>query len=164
MLCPGRPASLGGRGLQAYYRTYAGLLAQLLRESMECGEIRPGDPHRLVVALIAHIEGVILLWVMAPQVVDLESQWQTSTDLMLRSLLPDGAAAPPAQETLHERFGCRTPTAQPTPRVESHPLATAYLDLPPGPGRSARAPVLAAPSHRLQDGQTAPKRAGSHLL
>jgi len=86
--------------IQAYYRTYADLLAQLLREGMERGEIRPGDPHRLAVALIAHIEGVILLWVMAPQVVDLESQWQTSTDLMLRSLLPDGAAAPPAQETL----------------------------------------------------------------
>lgn len=86
--------------LQAYYRTYADLLAQLLREGMERGEIRPGDPHRLAVALIAHIEGVILLWVMAPQVVALESQWQTSTDLMLRSLLPDGAAAPSAQETL----------------------------------------------------------------
>ena len=83
---------------QAYYRHYADLLAQLLREGMERGEIRAGDPHRLAVALIAHIEGVILLWVMAPQVVDLEAQWQTSADLLLRSLRPDGAGAPPAQE------------------------------------------------------------------
>ncbi len=85
---------------QAYYRHYADLLAQLLREGMERGEIRSGDPHRLAVALIAHIEGVILLWVMAPQVVDLEAQWQTSADLLLRSLRPDGASAPPPQEEL----------------------------------------------------------------
>lgn len=84
--------------LQTYYRAYADLLAQLLREGMARGEIRPDDPHRTAVALIAHIEGLILLWVMAPQVVDLEAQWQTSTDLLLRSLLPGEVAASPNPE------------------------------------------------------------------
>ena len=84
--------------LQTYYRAYADLLAQLLREGMARGEIRPDDPHRTAVALIAHIEGLILLWVMAPQVVDLEAQGQTSTDLLLRSLLPGEVAASPNPE------------------------------------------------------------------
>ncbi len=74
--------------LERYYQHYADLLAQLLQEGIARGELRPGDPYKQAVALIAQIEGLILLWVMAPSLVDLEAEWHTSLEILLRGLLP----------------------------------------------------------------------------
>lgn len=80
------------RVLERYYQHYANLLAQLLQEGIARDELRPGDPHKQAIALIAQVEGLILLWVMAPSLVDLEAEWRTSLEMLLRGLLPSASA------------------------------------------------------------------------
>jgi len=72
--------------LQAYYRRYREMLGELIAEGMARGEFRPVDPDLMAVALIAQFEGLMLLWVIAPDEHDLPTLWNPVVDEFLRAL------------------------------------------------------------------------------
>ena len=72
--------------LQDYYRQYSQALAALITEGIERGELCPGDPNLLARTVIAQFEGLLLLWVVAPQTFDLSTQWLPMAEHLIHSM------------------------------------------------------------------------------
>lgn len=70
----------------AYYREQEGLLATLLRQGAQAAEMRCEDPETAAVTLLALQEGLILRWMMEPDMTDWSAQAESSMRLWLRGL------------------------------------------------------------------------------
>ncbi len=83
------------KAIQAYYRRYRELLAQLLRQGVERGELRADlDADLTALALLAQFEGLALLWIIGPEELNIEQQWQAIAAQTLATLLPERARQP----------------------------------------------------------------------
>ena len=72
--------------LQRYYQRYYQLLDQLIEQGFARGEFRHGTAEAAAITLIAQLEGMGLLWAIAPELVPLADQSQAALGLLLRGL------------------------------------------------------------------------------
>jgi AcrR family transcriptional regulator len=73
--------------LQRYYQRYHQLLAQLFEQGFARGEFHHGTAEAAAITLIAQMEGLGLLWAVAPALVRLAEQSEAAIDLLLSGLL-----------------------------------------------------------------------------
>jgi AcrR family transcriptional regulator len=75
--------------LQKYYQRYHQLLAKLFEQGFARGEFHHGTADAAAITLIAQLEGVGLLWVIAPALVQLADQSESALDLLLSGLMAE---------------------------------------------------------------------------
>ena len=79
------------RALKVQFQTYLELMEPLIQQGIEQGEFRPVDVRQAALAAGAIIEGTLLLWIFAPDLVQLDDQLRAGLRLFL-----DGLAVPAA--------------------------------------------------------------------
>ncbi len=72
--------------LQKYYRNYRDVLAAMLAEGVAKGDFRPIDTEAAAMALIAQFEGLLLLWVISPDLFDLSEVWLIAAEHFIQGL------------------------------------------------------------------------------
>ena len=72
--------------LRTFYQTYLNIFGQLVQEGIENGEWKPVSVQETAVTLISLMEGVILLWNIYPEDVDMGRQMETAVQLILDGL------------------------------------------------------------------------------
>jgi AcrR family transcriptional regulator len=75
--------------LQRYYQRYHQLLAQLFEQGFARGEFHHGTAEAAAITLIAQLEGMGLLWGIAPELVPLAGRSETALDLLLSGLMAE---------------------------------------------------------------------------
>jgi AcrR family transcriptional regulator len=73
--------------IQNYYQRYQRRLADLLQQGYDTGEFHSGTAEQIAVILIAQLEGLALMWAIAPQVVAPREQVAVAIDVLLRGLI-----------------------------------------------------------------------------
>lgn len=73
--------------LQHYYQRYHRLLTQLIEQGFARGEFRHGAADTAALTLIGQLEGLGLLWAIAPELVRLADQSASALDLLLGGLM-----------------------------------------------------------------------------
>jgi AcrR family transcriptional regulator len=72
--------------LQAHFQNYETKIADLVAQGSANGEFRTVDSHATAKTIIALFEGVLLIWAISPELVDLETQVATAVQLLLQGL------------------------------------------------------------------------------
>lgn len=72
--------------LQDYYDSYRTTLQDLVEEGIDRGTFRAVDPAAATTTIIAAFEGLILLWAIHPEAIDLKEQVKESVRLLLTGL------------------------------------------------------------------------------
>ncbi len=72
--------------LVRFISRYRDLIEELVSQGIDSGEWRPVDPRTTADTLIALIEGVLLVWVIAPEQSHLNEQLEASVSLLLEGL------------------------------------------------------------------------------
>jgi AcrR family transcriptional regulator len=75
------------QSIQSYYQRYHGLLTALLQQGFVSGEFRTGTADSVALTLLAQLEGLGLVWSLAPQMVELHTQADSAAELLLRGLM-----------------------------------------------------------------------------
>jgi AcrR family transcriptional regulator len=76
--------------LQMYYQRYHHLLTELFQQGFTQGEFRNGTAALAATALIGQLEGLGLIWAIAPEIVCLPEQTAAAIDLLIKGLIaPD---------------------------------------------------------------------------
>lgn len=73
--------------LQGYYHRYHALLTELFRQGFASGEFRRGTAEAAAITVIGQLEGLALLWAIAPAIVRLDVQAEAAIDLLLAGLI-----------------------------------------------------------------------------
>jgi AcrR family transcriptional regulator len=73
--------------LQKYYQRYHQRLAELFEQGFAHGEFHHGTAEAAAITLIGQLEGLGLLWAIAPELVRLADQSESAVDLLLRGLM-----------------------------------------------------------------------------
>jgi hypothetical protein len=71
--------------IQGYYARYTEVLAGIIQDGIDRGELNPVDANQAAIAIIGIYEGLSLMWFVDPNSVD----WDVMTDVPL-DLLLDG--------------------------------------------------------------------------
>ncbi len=74
------------RVMQEYLGRFVAILEPVVQHGMDGGEFTPGNPRQVTVAIGAALEGTLLLWAYAPDLVQPEQQLRLSMNLMLEGL------------------------------------------------------------------------------
>jgi len=72
--------------LQSHFQNYESKIAALVAQGSANGEFRAVDSHATAKKIIALFEGVLLIWAIAPEMIDLETQVATAVQLLLQGL------------------------------------------------------------------------------
>jgi AcrR family transcriptional regulator len=72
--------------LQSHFQNYETKIAALVAQGSANGEFRTVDSHATAKTIIALFEGVLLIWAISPELVDLETQVATAVQLLLQGL------------------------------------------------------------------------------
>ncbi len=72
--------------LQSHFQNYESKIAALVAQGSANGEFRAVDSHATAKTIIALFEGVLLIWAIAPEMIDLETQVATAVQLLLQGL------------------------------------------------------------------------------
>lgn len=72
---------------KGYFRQYVELLAQIISQGIERGELRQTDPRQTAVMLAGSHEGLTLLWLMDPAAFDWREQLERGLHLVLDALV-----------------------------------------------------------------------------
>jgi TetR/AcrR family acrAB operon transcriptional repressor len=75
------------QSIQSYYQRYHGLLTALLQQGFTSGEFHTGTAESVALTLLAQLEGLGLVWSIAPQMVELRAQAEAAAELLLRGLM-----------------------------------------------------------------------------
>lgn len=73
--------------LKEYFNAYLRLLAGMIQVGIERGEFRPVNPQETAIAIGSLFEGLITLWIVDPQSIDLDEHGEASIRLLLDGLL-----------------------------------------------------------------------------
>lgn len=76
------------QGIGKYYQQFFDTLTPFIQQGIDRGEFRPVNAKSVTVALGAIVEGTILLWASAPDLVDLEEDIREGVDILLTGLEP----------------------------------------------------------------------------
>ncbi|HEU5329321.1 MAG: TetR/AcrR family transcriptional regulator [Thermomicrobiales bacterium] len=83
------------QSLIGYFQEYRTLLAALIQRGCDQGEFRPVDAEQTAIAFIALLEGVTLLWAVAPETFDVAAQARSSVRLLLAGIAASDSGPPP---------------------------------------------------------------------
>lgn len=72
--------------MQAYLARFVTLLEPVVQRGIDDGEFSPGDPRQITIAIGAALEGTLLLWAYAPDMVQPEEQLRLSMALLIKGL------------------------------------------------------------------------------
>ena len=72
--------------LRSFYLTYVDNFTQLVQQGIDSGEWKPVSARETAITLISLMEGVILLWTIYPEEVEMGRQMETAVQLMLDGL------------------------------------------------------------------------------
>lgn len=72
--------------LQTHFSNYETRIAALVEQGIASGEFRRVDSSSTAKTIMALFEGVLLIWAIAPEQVDLETQVETAVQLLLEGL------------------------------------------------------------------------------
>jgi AcrR family transcriptional regulator len=72
--------------MREYLRRFVTILEPVVQNGMDNGEFLPGDARQTAIAIGAALEGTLLLWAYAPDMVQIESQLRASMALLLKGL------------------------------------------------------------------------------
>lgn len=72
--------------LQTHFRNYQTKIAALVDQGIAQGEFRSVDSQATAKTIIALFEGVLLIWAVSPELVNLETQVETAVQLLLQGL------------------------------------------------------------------------------
>jgi hypothetical protein len=73
--------------LQQYYQRYQQLLTKLFEQGFAHGEFHSGTADVAAITLIGQLEGLGLLWAIAPELVPLAEQSEAAVGLLLKGLM-----------------------------------------------------------------------------
>jgi AcrR family transcriptional regulator len=73
--------------IQGYYQRYQRRLVDLLQQGYDAGEFRSGTAEQIATFLIAQLEGLALMWAIAPEVVSPREQVAVAIDVLLLGLI-----------------------------------------------------------------------------
>jgi AcrR family transcriptional regulator len=73
--------------MQAYLDRFVAILEPIVQHGMVTGEFTPGDTREITIAIGAALEGTLLLWAYAPEMVQPEEQLRLSMALLLKGLV-----------------------------------------------------------------------------
>jgi AcrR family transcriptional regulator len=74
------------RVMQAYLHRFVALLEPIVQHGMENGEFTPGDARQATIAIGSALEGTLLLWAYAPDIIHPEEQLRADMALLLQGL------------------------------------------------------------------------------
>jgi len=83
--------------LRDYLRVYRDLIAGLIQEGIDRGELRRVDPRAAAIGLLAVYEGLLVLWTVDPRAIKWDAHCETAIQLFLAGLR-DGASAAPRRD------------------------------------------------------------------
>lgn len=72
--------------MQEYLRRFMVFLEPIVQYGMDHGEFIPGDARQVTIAIGAVLEGTMLLWAYAPDIIQPEEQLRADMDLLLKGL------------------------------------------------------------------------------
>ncbi|MBK7894264.1 MAG: TetR/AcrR family transcriptional regulator [Anaerolineaceae bacterium] len=72
--------------LQTHFQNYKAKIAALVEQGLGDGEFRSVDSQTTATTIIALFEGVLLIWAVSPELVNLETQVETAVQLLLQGL------------------------------------------------------------------------------
>lgn len=72
--------------MQEFLGRFVSILEPIVQQGMESGEFTPGDARQVTIAIGAALEGTLLLWAYAPDIVQPEKQLNLSMKLILEGL------------------------------------------------------------------------------
>lgn len=72
--------------MQEYLGRFVAILEPIVQHGMDHGEFSPGDARQVTLAIGSALEGALLLWAYAPELVQPEQQLRLSMALMLEGL------------------------------------------------------------------------------
>ncbi|MCC6607335.1 MAG: TetR/AcrR family transcriptional regulator [Anaerolineae bacterium] len=72
--------------LQTHFQNYQTKIAALVDQGIAQGEFRSVDSQATAKTIIALFEGVLLIWAISPELVNLETQVETAVQLLLQGL------------------------------------------------------------------------------
>lgn len=72
--------------MQEFLGRFVSILEPIVQQGMDSGEFTPGDARQVTVAIGAALEGTLLLWAYAPDIVQPEKQLHLSMKLILEGL------------------------------------------------------------------------------
>lgn len=71
-----------------FYEDYVTMLAATIEQGIARGEFRPVDVRSVAVAIIALLEGLVLLWMLSPTALEWNTQAESAMQLVLSGLSP----------------------------------------------------------------------------
>jgi AcrR family transcriptional regulator len=74
------------RVMQKYLRRFLAIMQPIIQQGMDNGEFASGDARRTAIAIGAALEGTLLLWAYAPNMVQPEAQLRAAMALLLAGL------------------------------------------------------------------------------
>ncbi len=77
----------GAAFFKSYFRRYVDLLAEMIRQGIERGELRHAGPMQTAILLAGTHEGLTLLWLMDPTAFDWSAQMESGLQLVLDALV-----------------------------------------------------------------------------
>lgn len=80
--------------LRGYLRAYRDLLAALIREGIDRGELRPVDAKSAAIAILALYEGLMILWATDSRAVNWETHSEAAIQLLLSGLKRPASGVP----------------------------------------------------------------------
>jgi hypothetical protein len=72
--------------LQEHFQSYRTKIGQLVTQGISDGEFRSQNGEDVANTIIALFEGVLLMWAIAPESIDLRTQAETAVSLLLEGL------------------------------------------------------------------------------
>ncbi|HET6312894.1 MAG TPA: TetR/AcrR family transcriptional regulator [Chloroflexia bacterium] len=72
---------------KSYFRRYLDLLAEMVQQGTDRGELRQADPRQTAILLAGSHEGLTLLWLMDPTAFDWTAQMESGLQLVLDALV-----------------------------------------------------------------------------
>lgn len=72
--------------LRTHFQNYKAHIAALVAQGIANGELRSVDSQATAATIIALFEGVLLIWAVSPELIDLETQVETAVQLLLQGL------------------------------------------------------------------------------
>jgi AcrR family transcriptional regulator len=73
--------------MQRYLNTFMNIVEPIVQRGIDNGEFQPVDAHQISIAIGSQLEGTLLLWAYAPEIMALEDQLRTGVKLLLDSLI-----------------------------------------------------------------------------
>jgi AcrR family transcriptional regulator len=72
--------------MQEYLGRFVAILEPIVKQGMDAGEFTLGDARQVTIAIGSALEGTLLLWAYAPDLVQLEEQLRSTMTLLLKGL------------------------------------------------------------------------------